>query len=207
MNIWSLFDPFRPDCLICGLPTRQRDRPCPGCRYDLPRLPAGLPQLAGPDHVLAACAYAFPVDRLILQLKFGGRLPVARTLGLLLADAARHADRPDLLLPVPLHPSRERERGFNQAQAIAQVAGRELGIPVQPRALQRLRATPAQSGLDLEHRRCNLRGAFAVGMPLPAHVALIDDVITTGSTARELAGLLHGHGVRRVAVWAVARTL
>lgn len=166
------------------------------------------------ERTLAACAYAFPLDALVQQLKFGGRLPLARPLGRLLADAVRRdaalrhgASLPAALLPVPLHPARERQRGFNQAEAIARAAAAELGIPLLAGAVRRRRDTPAQSGLDLAARRRNLQGAFTVSGSLPAHIALVDDVITTGSTMAALAAVLRRHGVTRVDAWAVARTL
>lgn len=207
MNIWSIFDLLAPVCPACGLAAGSRGRLCPGCAAVIPALPAGVVRLPGIDHHIAACAYAFPVDQLVQQLKFGGRLPLARTLGLLLADAARQQPRPAALVPVPLHPQRERQRGFNQAEAIARVAGQALQIPVLAGAVTRIRATPAQSGLDLPQRRRNLADAFAVTAPLPAHIALVDDVVTTGSTVLALATTLRRHGVRRVDAWAVARTL
>ncbi|MFZ5724520.1 MAG: ComF family protein [Pseudomonadota bacterium] len=154
-------------------------------------------------------AYAFPVDRLVQQLKFSGRLPLGRVLGTLLADRVRQdgSALPQLLLPVPLHPARERQRGFNQARVVADTTGRALQLPVDAATLQRRRNTPAQSGLDLAARQRNLQAAFRVCGPLPSHVALVDDVITTGSTVLAIAGILRQHGVRRVDAWAVARTL
>jgi len=238
VNIWSIFDLVAPCCAACGLPTDRCGSLCTGCTRDLPALhnpcprcglPAAGTGLAGNasdgarctgahdpavDRTLAACAYAFPVDALVQQLKFGGRLPLARPLGRLLANAVRRDARPGAagplpaaLLPVPLHPSRERQRGFNQAEAIARAAATELRIPLLAGAVHRRRDTPAQSGLDLAARRRNLQGAFTVSEPLPAHIALVDDVITTGSTMAALASVLRAHGVRRVDAWAVARTL
>lgn len=208
VDIWSLFDLLAPCCLCCGLPAGRALPLCAGCDRDLPRLAGDIP-LPGLDRCLAATAYAFPVDRLVQQLKFGGRLPVARVLGQVLAGAVREAGQPlpAVLLPVPLHPQRRRERGYNQAARLAAVAGGALGLPVLEQALVRTRATPAQSGLDLAARRRNLQGAFAVRAPLPSHVAVVDDVVTTGSTLQAVATALRAAGVARVEAWAVAHTL
>ena len=113
---------------------------------------------------------------------------------------------PELLLPVPLHPKRLRERGFNQALEIARPLGRRFQIPVEARACRRIRATRPQSELALAERRGNLRGAFAVRGALTArHLAIVDDVVTTGATVSALARVLLRQGVQRVDVWAVAR--
>jgi ComF family protein len=151
--------------------------------------------------------YAAPLDRLIPALKFGGKLAHARLLGELLAEelAASGARRPELILPVPLHARRLRERGYNQALELARPVARALGLPLETRACTRLRATAAQSGLDLKARRANLRGAFAVPALGVKHVAVLDDVVTSGSTVAELARALARAGVERVDVWAVAR--
>ena len=149
------------------------------------------------------------MDYLVKALKFQGRLAVARLLGGLLGEiiAERGEPLPEFLLPVPLHPSRLRERGFNQALEIARSAARPSGLTVLPDSLQRIRATPPQTQLDGEARRHNVRGAFAVYRPIAArHVAIVDDVVTTGSTINELARLLRTVGVAEIDVWACART-
>lgn len=160
---------------------------------------------------LAPCRYEFPADRLVQELKFHGRLPAARVLGHLLAQAATaaHANRPlpAALVPIPLHRKRLRERGFNQAERIAREAGRRLGIPVNAGAVERTRHTSAQSGLDLALRQGNLAGAFRVVAPLPPHVAVIDDVITSGSTMLAVAETLAAAGVTTIEAWSATRTL
>jgi ComF family protein len=240
VNIWTFIDLLSPCCLACGLATGQRGLLCAGCRRDLPFLaPAtcrrcALPLVAaqtGPadgddpaagvcaacctsasplQRVVAATAYAFPVDALVRQLKFSGRLPVAGTLASVLLEQVQQlpaGERPQALLPVPLHAQRQRERGYNQAEMIARPVARALGIPLRNDALQRTRATSAQSGHDLRARQMNLAGAFAVTAALPAHVAIVDDVMTSGSTLRAVAGTLAEAGVTRVDAWVVARTL
>jgi ComF family protein len=117
------------------------------------------------------------------------------------------APLPDLILPVPLHRQRLRVRGFNQSLEIARPIGRHFGIPVTSRLCRRVRATPAQTGLDRKTRRKNLRQAFQLNGGVQGQaIALLDDVVTTGSTVTELARLLKRSGASRVDVWAVART-
>jgi ComF family protein len=127
---------------------------------------------------------------------------------LLLAYIEQEMDEPpQLLIPVPLHPGRLRERGYNQALELARPLSRRLAIPLDYLSCRRTRPTQAQSELPMKERRKNVRGAFQVKGEIPArHVALIDDVVTTGSTVTELTRLLKRHGVRRVQVWTLART-
>jgi ComF family protein len=198
---------FPPRCCLCGFEGASLDLDlCTYCFADLPwtRTTAAS---------FAALRFEPPVDELIRRLKYQGALPNARVLGVLLAEAVRErgGDLPRLLVPVPLHPVRLRERGFNQALALARYAGRMLEIPFARGAVQRVRDTPTQTALDIHERRRNVRDAFAVdaaevGRLLGAqHVAIVDDVITTGSTVAELRQVLREAGVRRVDVWAVAR--
>ena len=114
--------------------------------------------------------------------------------------------RPQVLLPVPLHRDRLLERGYNQAREIARLWSNDLDIRVDRRALSRIRATAPQAGLSANQRRENLRQAFRY-RPGKAyrHVAIVDDIVTTGSTATEITRLLHRAGVEYVEVWALAR--
>ena len=116
-------------------------------------------------------------------------------------------ERPELLLTVPLHRQRLRQRGYNQALELARPLARALAVPLRHDVLQRQRATDAQTELDAVARRRNVRGAFAVreGVVLPAHVAVLDDVMTTGATLAECARVLKHAGVQRVDAWALAR--
>lgn len=157
---------------------------------------------------LAAFRYDWPVDALVRGFKYHGRLPHGRVLGTLLAEAvlARAATLPDAIVPVPLHPSRERERGYNQAWELARVAGRVLGVRAYASGCVRLRETPPQAGLDAAARRTNVVGAFGVSRSFEGrHVAIVDDVMTTGATVAALASALLAEGARRVDAWAVAR--
>jgi ComF family protein len=110
------------------------------------------------------------------------------------------------LIPVPLHPVRLRERGFNQALELARPLSQRLHLPLEPHVVQRCRHTRSQSELSGSARRQNMRHAFRLIAPLPyQHVALIDDVVTTGSTLNELARTLRQSGVKTIQIWAVAR--
>lgn len=120
---------------------------------------------------------------------------------------ASGTELPELLLPVPLHPRRLRERGFNQAAELAGVIGRELDIRADARACERVRPTVAQTGLTAAERRRNLRDVFRVRIPNPPpHIAIVDDVMTTGATAESLARSLRRQGVERIEIWVCART-
>jgi len=213
-------------CLLCGAPGEADLDLCPGCRAALPAIgPAcrccgAALEAQGPlcgaclrrpppfEATLAPYRYASPVDHLIWQLKFRGRLAPARTLGRLLADAGRDREGPlpECLVPVPLHRRRLGERGYNQALELARPVARELGVPLAPRLARRTHATPPQAERSGRERRRNVRGAFTVPQPPAArHVAIVDDVVTSGATVAELARALRRAGVERVEVWAVAR--
>jgi len=156
-------------------------------------------------------SFVSPVRELVHDLKFRRNMAVAPLLSSLLAErvAAEPGGRPQVLLPVPLHKTRLRERGFNQAVEIARPLARELGIPLDVAAGRRARKTIPQSQLEgAAARRENLRGAFLVpGEVKGLHLALVDDVVTTGATVGELAAALIREGARRVDVWACCRAL
>ncbi|WP_338055823.1 ComF family protein [Sulfurivermis fontis] len=157
---------------------------------------------------MAPLLYRPPLDWLIQGFKFNQRLPPGRLLGQLLAQhlAGQIITPPELIVPVPLHPARLRERGYNQALELARPLARRFGIPLAHGLVRRVRATATQSLLPAGERRRNVRGAFALRRPLAArHVAIVDDVIATGSTVAELARVLRRAGAERIEVWAVAR--
>lgn len=210
-------------------PTSPVTHLCAPCAAELPRLgpacrrcAAPLPQPALCPRCLRqappyACAwapfsYVAPVSTLVRDLKFRARLTAADTLGALLAahlkEAGALAERPDAVVAVPLHPGRLRRRGFNQALEIGRRVSRELDLPLLARAARRVRATAPQSALASRgERRRNVRGAFVASFSPGAlgHVAILDDVLTTGATVSELARALRRAGVGRVDVWAAAR--
>lgn len=154
--------------------------------------------------------YAYPVDHFVRALKFRGDRLYARVLAALLADAISHARSnhdllPEVIVPVPLHPSRYRERGFNQAHEIARYLAALLRLRVDAKCLVRVLPTREQSGLSLVERTQNVRGAFALARPPSARrIALVDDVLTTGSTASEAARVLMEGGASELELWAAA---
>jgi ComF family protein len=163
---------------------------------------------------VAPWAYEFPVTQLVQALKYEGALANARVFGTrMVAQALREQRDPwpraALVVPMPLHPSRLVERGFNQSHEIARVVSRLLDLRLAGKGLRRIRSTAPQVGLTRQQRVGNLSGAFAADSSLVAgrHVLLIDDVVTTGSTAIEAASTLRAAGAGSIAVWAVARAL
>jgi ComF family protein len=199
---------FPPRCCLCDFPGASLDLDlCCFCHADLPWITTRS------SGTVVAFRFAPPVDDLIRRLKYHGVTANARVLGVLLSQVARdHGETlPRLLVPVPLHASRLRERGFNQAAAVTRYAGRMLGIPCANALVRRVRDTPSQTSLSVEQRHRNVRGAFAIdgkrvrALLAAGHVAIVDDVITTGSTVAELKLTLLEAGARRVDVWAVAK--
>jgi ComF family protein len=155
--------------------------------------------------------YRFPANKLVQAFKFNRQLAAGRVLAGLMCEHIVNEGIPrvDALVPVPLHAWRQFRRGFNQSHELAVHVGKTLGIPLQATGLRRRRHTRAQSGLDRSQRRRNVRGAFrwAAHQPLCPHVALVDDVMTTGTTVAECARVLKRAGARRVDVWLAARAL
>ena len=219
---------FPPRCHLCGGAGDQGRELCPGCLADLPwlgpscvRCALPLPAGTGPcatcqqhppafDRVVAPFRYAPPLDFLVRRLKFHQDLAMARLLGQLLAEhlAARPGPAPALILPVPLHRRRLAERGYNQTLEIGRELRSALGIPLERHVVRRVKDTAAQSRLPARARRQNLRDAFRLAAPLPLNsrrLAILDDVMTTGSTVNELARLLKAAGAREVEVWVLAR--
>ena len=189
-------------CRICALPLSQHHSERAVCGNCLKQTPP-----FGSCH--AAFAYSYPISGLISEFKFTGKLHNGRLLANLLINSIETCQLPlpDLIIPVPLHRSRLQERGFNQAVELARPVGRHFDIPVDTHSCKRTRATGAQSNLEKKARQRNVRGAFKLTGPIAYnHVALLDDVVTTGSTVTELARMLKLNGVRRVDVWALART-
>lgn len=177
-------------------------RPEPACGACLKRSP---PFAAS----LAPLRYAAPVDRLLPRLKFHAGLAEGRLLAGLTLEHVPEAWRGDcdLVVPMPLHPRRLGRRGFNQALELARPMARAWRLPLGIDVLRRVRDTPAQSELDAEQRRRNVRGAFEASAESVAgrHVLLFDDVVTTGATVAEAATTLLRAGAREIRVLAVAR--
>ncbi len=216
-----------PRCVLCGAAGAGDRDLCAGCAGDFELNACCCPRcaepLSAPAPLCAQCMaaeppfaaawapfrYAHPLDLLEARFKYHADLAAGRVLADCLIERAAHdrPPRPDLIVPIPLHRSRLRERGYNQALELARPLARALGIPCGREVLVRRRATPAQTGLDAKARRRNLAAAFEVASsaPLPAHVVLFDDVMTTGATLREAARTLRRARVARVDVWVLAR--
>ncbi len=232
VNNWlncAQFSCIPPRCVLCGGAGESALDLCSGCRSDLIRIAnpcaqCGLP-LQGEqpmhcgkclrcppafDRVISTYRYQEPFSTLVQALKFNARLQCSRVISQLMVDQITHAVEPlpELLIPVPLHAARSRERGFNQALELARDLSRQLKIKLDFKSCQRLQQTKAQSGLDAAQRIANLKNAFSLKKPLTAcHVAIIDDVMTTGSTVNALARVLKESGVEYVDVWVAARTV
>lgn len=164
-----------------------------------------------PHFERSVCAFLYrePVNWLLQGLKYQRRLSGVPVLSGLLLEQLRARPRqwPELIVPMPLHRARLRRRGFNQALELARPLARELGIPLANGICERVRDTPQQSELPASRRAANVRNAFRMRGELSVkHVAIVDDVVTTGATVNELARLLKRNGAETVQVWAVART-
>lgn len=219
-------------CIMCGAYSHRNIDLCIGCEKDLPRtgstcyrcgsdvpyINQTMPRtqqtclrcLSNPPiwaHLFAAFTYEPPVDRLVSMFKTEGRLSHGKVLSELLAQdwLLTEPTLPDMFLPVPLHKSRLRQRGFNQALEIAHVLSDHSGIPCESRLCRRIRDTPAQKQLPRSARLANMSNAFQVDdLPDLPHVAIVDDVVTTGATTSALARHLIRAGARRVDVIAIA---
>jgi ComF family protein len=187
-----------PACPACAMPLGAAGSDCTGCKS----------RRAAFDAAFVPYRYEFPLVELIHRLKYGNQIAIARILGMVLAHRLLERGRPavDAIVPVPLHHAREARRGYNQAGEIARFAAELVGLPVIDHAALRVRATEEQAALLAVVRRVNVSGAFeAIPGSLPAAVAIVDDVMTTGSTVDALAQALKRAGCRRVEAWAIAR--
>lgn len=227
--IWSK---NKQHCLLCDEAADGSTPICMACETDLPwlgdhceccalPLPAAgltcgqcLNQPPAFERVIAPWTYSFPVDSLITRFKHSAKWPFGHLLAELLTQALQHRfdddlPRPELLVPVPLGNRRLRQRGFNQAAMLARWISASLDIPCDERLLLRTQDTDAQQDLNAEARKKNLRNAFALTPKTSLkgrHLALVDDVLTTGATAQALARLLMDAGAARVDVYCLART-
>jgi ComF family protein len=184
---------------------------CPVCARQTPHnavCGACLMQL--PDFTSAEVLfkYQYPVNYLIKAFKFYNRPELAHCFAEILANKIiEKAPLPKTIIPVPLHKKRQRERGYNQSQELAVQISKRLGLTLNPSLCRRIKNTDPQSTLPMKIRRKNVKDAFCLNSILiPKHIAIVDDVITTGSTINELARLLKKGGCQRIDVWAIART-
>lgn len=211
-------DDATPICMACETELPWLGEHCRTCALPLPS--AGLTcsqcvsQPPAFEQVAVPWTYGFPLDSLITRFKHSARWPYGRLLGDLLAQYLLHRfdedmDRPDAMLAVPMTAKRLRKRGFNQAAMLARWLSEGLDIPCDDKILLRIQDTSAQQELNAEARKKNLRNAFALAPDARVaglHLALVDDVLTTGATAHALARLLMDAGAARVDVYCLART-
>jgi ComF family protein len=192
------------------LPRLSRES-CPSCALPAPGGGVCGECLRHPPHfdrTLAAYRYAFPLDKLIQALKFRDHLILINYFADALVPLV--TTRPDCLVALPLHPQRLRERGFNQSLLIARRIADRLDIPLLPDACERIRNTTPQSSLPWKERDKNMRQAFSCRPDADIrgkHVAIVDDVLTTGASIGELAKVLKQAGAKEVSAWVMARTL
>ncbi len=231
-TLYQWFFPFT--CLLCNFPSQRYADLCQLCINELPSLPqtcsrcANVFTLIQPDHSLvcgeclknpppfdntfALFSYTHPITKLIMELKFQQKLVNAKVLGELLADAIQHTwyktrEIPDLVLPVPLHRHRLKERGFNQVIEISRPIVKKLKLTMDIKSCQRIKNTLAQAKLSGNARRTNLQNAFSISRDFShCHIAVIDDVITTGHTMTEFCLALKKAGASKIDVWCCAKT-
>jgi ComF family protein len=196
----QFFGQWRPRCRVCANPLPEHAGQAAASVQLCGRCLAQPPAF---DATVAAADYALPLDALVLQLKFGGRLALAALFGRVLADAALATPgfvRPALLCPVPLGPDRLAGRGFNQAVEIARPLARRLDVALHPRLASRSHETAAQSLTQPSARRANIAHAFAVtdgALVAGRHIGVVDDVMTSGQTLNELAATFKRYGAAR----------
>lgn len=211
------------DCLLCQAASGG-SLLCEACARELPTSASTCPRcaapgtgnaecgacIAAPPHFDASCAafgYAYPVDALIQALKYRGQLALAGLFAQALQRRIGAAAGVDVIVPLPLHPARLAERGFNQAAEIAKALSRLCGIAMDAQVAQRVRNTAPQTELPWRERTANMRHAFACARALAGlRIAVVDDVMTTGATLDEFARTLKQSGAARVENWVVART-
>jgi ComF family protein len=218
---------YPPTCLLCGDNGSEQFDLCQPCHISLPLYRGGCSLCAAPmpsinsasvcgecqirppdfDSTHASFAYQEPIRHLIHGLKFSARFVNARLLATLMAEQLQAlASKPTLLVPVPLHSQRYRHRGFNQSIELTKHLSRQLQIPYSLNSCHRIRNNIPQADLGAKQRRRNLHRTFSAGqLSSIESVAIIDDVMTTGSTVRAVAKVLKRSGVSKIQVWVCAR--
>jgi ComF family protein len=179
---------------------------CTLCEEILPRNSNLIPHDF--KNLIAPFAYQEPISKLITDLKFNGKLKYAQLLGELLSQKIiqNAVPLPSLIVPVPLHPKRLKERGFNQAIEIARVVSKNLHIPMDTKSLTRIKNTNAQSNLKKQDRQKNLENAFQLNNKIVAsHIAILDDVFTTGATIRSLTHTITSQNKPQISIWCCAK--
>ncbi len=219
-----------PHCVFCNSKTQQTLDLCDACYQDLPWIKwacyrCGLPLAINSKIYCGACQqhpppfdrtislfhYNYPADQLIIGLKFQEKLNYGRMLGSLLGARIlreyQTSSLPDVIIPVPLHNQRLKERGYNQAREIAHFCSKKTGIPLKTNCCKRIRNTTKQTGLHAAQRKQNLKHSFAITNKLTVNsIAIVDDVMTTGATLSEISNTFLRAGVKNIHLWCIART-
>ncbi len=229
-SIVSIF--LKPHCFLCVTNQTQKHGLCQDCLNDLTWVPAGsCPQcglisdgnlcgscVSSPPHFNATHAvflYAYPIDAMIQHYKYGASLSLSQSFGQLIHEKIRlinNFDAIDLIIPMPMHPTRLKERGFNQALEIAKVLDKSFNknntSKLDYQSVIRQTLTPPQASLPLKERVKNIKGAFKINKNITGkRIAIVDDVMTTGASLNELAKTLKQAGATHVECWVIARTL
>ena len=215
---------FKPSCLLCASPQANNHTACRACLNDLPWHPkTSCPQcgLASSGQLCGSCIssspdfdattsvflYDYPIDAMMQRYKYGNMLNLGHTFGQLLSEKLS-LENIDLIIPMPMHPTRLKERGFNQALEIAKVLTKNCKDKLDYKNVERQTLTPPQASLPLKERVKNIKGAFKVEAGLTGKkIAIVDDVMTTGASLNELAKTLKKAGASHVECWVIARTL
>lgn len=218
-------------CILCNNKSARSQDICENCLDDLPFLTFTCHRCAKPllqnnpnlicsdclsqpppfNRTFALFYYQPPITKLIMNLKFGQSLVNARILGELLAEKIQFnwykgKPLPEVLIPIPLHHQRLKERGFNQAVEIARPVAKKLDLPIELFICQRIKNTAPQARLPAHQREQNIQDAFRVLGKLDfQHVAILDDVMTTGFTVKQFSSILRRGGIKQIDVWCCAR--
>lgn len=216
---------FPIPCLLCGLPAYQHCL-CQACIAELPLLGPACVRCAAPVKNAQICGrclqlppyqdlsfslyrYEGSIRRCITAFKYKKQLQFSALFARQMANMISGRQQlPDCIVPIPLHPKRIRQRGYNQAAEVGKLLASTLNIDYRPELLHRVRLTRSQSELPFKQRKKNMRNAFACDQqPLPPHIAILDDVMTSGYTAGEAAKVFKRRGVEIIEVWTIARTI
>lgn len=217
---------LKTNCFLCKSISHQGTLICEHCQLTLPwnilacnycarplkvssplqRCGECLQQPNSLDHCFAPLRYQQPISTFISQLKFNKKLLYAKSLSQLFLEKLENQPLPDLIIPIPLHYKRLRQRGFNQALELAKPISKKLKVPLVKYDCIRVKHTNAQSELPLHKRITNIKNAFRCKNPIIAkNVVIFDDVLTTGNTLNEFANMLKQQGVETVSAWCIAR--
>lgn len=218
---------FNQKCALCSKKTAANALLCPECLTDLPWLRSAchicaLPLTVTNTHICGQCLkipppfastqavflYRFPISAIIPKIKHQSGLHHSAWLADCLLEhlLKRPQAWPDAIIPVPVHTFRLLSRGYNQSTVIARHLSQQLQIPLLLNQLRKNKRTKSQSSLTAQQRRTNLQHAFSYHGPQLRHIALVDDVVTTGTTIKEISTILRSAGIERVDIWVVART-